>query len=78
VRDVTILVDGAEYLREVLEEDGYDYKYDPHGNPNAAERVCWEIERRTSSFTNSISNVELATAESWLAASAVYHNAPQG
>jgi transposase-like protein len=77
LRDVTILVDGADYLIEVLDEDGYDYEYVPHGNRNAIERVFREVERRTSSFSNCFSNVELATAESWLEAFAVYHNARQ-
>jgi transposase-like protein len=43
--DVTILVDGADYLIEVLEEDGYDYEHMPHGNRNAIERVFSEVER---------------------------------
>jgi transposase-like protein len=75
--DVTILVDGADYLIEVLDEDGYDYEHMPHGNRNAIERVFSEVERRTSSFANSFSHVELATAQSWLEAFAVYHNARQ-
>jgi transposase-like protein len=77
LRDVTFLVDGADYLTEVLAEDGYDYRYEPHGDRNAVERVFREVERRTSSFANSFSNVALATAESWLEAVAVYHNARQ-
>jgi hypothetical protein len=39
LRDVTILVDCADYLIRVLEADGYDYEYEPHGNRNAVERV---------------------------------------
>jgi transposase-like protein len=37
--DVMILVDGADYLIEVLEEDGYDYEHMPHGNRTAID-VC--------------------------------------
>ncbi|OYR45327.1 IS6 family transposase, partial [Halorubrum sp. Eb13] len=48
-----------------------------HGNRNAIERVFWEIERRTSSFANSFSNVALETAQNWLEAFAVYHNSRQ-
>jgi transposase-like protein len=77
LRDVTILVDGADYLVKVFSDDGYDYEYAPHGNRNAVERVFREVERRTSSFSNSFSNVELATAESWIEPFAVYHNARQ-
>jgi transposase-like protein len=77
LRDVTILVDGADHLIEVLEEDGYDYRYEPHGDRNGAKRVFCEVERRTSSFANSFSNVALTTAESWLEAFAVYHNSRQ-
>jgi transposase-like protein len=77
VRGVTILVDGADYLLEVLNEDGYEYEHVPHGNRNAIERVFREVERRKYSFSNSFSNVALATAESWLEAFAVYHNARQ-
>jgi len=61
----------------VLDEDGYDYEHVPRGNRNAIERVFREGERRPSSFANSFSNVALATAESWLEAVAVYHNARQ-
>jgi transposase-like protein len=74
LRDVTILVDGADYFIEVLDEDGYDYRYEPHGDRNGAERVFREVERRTSLFANSFNNVTLTTAESWFEAFAVYHN----
>ncbi|MCU4716703.1 hypothetical protein OB916_01305 [Halobacteria archaeon HArc-curdl5-1] len=45
--------------------------------PTATKRVFWEVERRTSSFANSFSHVELETAENWLEAFAVYHNSRQ-
>jgi putative transposase len=75
--EVTILVDDATYLTEVLADDGYRFRYEPDGNRNAIERVFREIERRTSSFSNSFSHVELATAQSWLETFAVYHNSRQ-
>ena len=75
--DVVFLVDDANYLGPVLAEDGYEYHVLKHGNRNAIERVFWEVERRTSSFANSFSNVTLETAESWLEAFAVYHNSRQ-
>ena len=74
---VEFLVDDADYLVNVLDEDGYRFQMIPHGNRNAIERVFWEIERRTSSFATSVSHVTLETAESWLNAFAVYHNARQ-
>jgi putative transposase len=75
--DVTVLVDDATYLTDDLAADGYRFRYEPHGNRNAIERVFREIERRTSSFSNSFSHVELETAQSWLEAFAVYHNSRQ-
>jgi transposase-like protein len=74
---VEFLVDEADYLMNVLEEDGYRFQIISHGNRNAIERVFWEIERRTSSFATSFSSVEPQTAESWLQALAVRHNSRQ-
>ena len=75
--DVKFLVDDANYLGPVLAEDGYQCQRLAHGNRNAIERVFWEVERRTSSFANSFSHVELETAQEWLEAFAVYHNSRQ-
>ena len=75
--NVLFLVDDADYLAPVLAEDGYRFQILAHGNRNAIERVFWEVERRTSSFANSFSHVELETAEEWLKAFAVYHNSRQ-
>jgi putative transposase len=75
--DVTFLVDDADYLVEVLDADGYDFEVIRHGNRNAIERVFREVQRRTSSFSNSFSHVAPETAESWLKTFAVYHNARQ-
>nr|WP_256948582.1 IS6 family transposase [Halorubrum ezzemoulense] len=77
LNDVEFLVDDADYLGSVLAEDGYRFQIIRHGNRNAIERVFWEIERRTSSFANSFSNVALETAQNWLEAVAVYHNSCQ-
>ncbi len=74
---VEFLVDDADYLVNVLEEDGYRFQMISHGNRNAIERVFWEIERRNSSFATSFSYVEPQTAESWLQALAVRHNSRQ-
>jgi transposase-like protein len=73
VAEVTILVDDATYLTEVLADDGYRFRYGPDGNMNAIERVLRGIERRTASVPNSFSHVTLGTAQSWLEAFAVYH-----
>ena len=75
--DVVFLVDDADYLAPVLAEDGYRFQVLAHGNRNTIERVFWEVERRTSSFANSFSHVELETAQDWLEAFAVYHNSRQ-
>ncbi|GAA0540981.1 IS6 family transposase [Halorubrum ejinorense] len=75
--NVEFLVDDADYLGSVLAEDGYRFQVIRHGNRNAIKRVFWEIERRTSSFANSFSNVALETAQNWLEAVAVYHNSRQ-
>ena len=75
--DVEFLVDDANYLGPVLAEDGYHFQILAHGNRNAIERVFREVERRTSSFANSFSHVELETAQEWLEAFAVYHNSRQ-
>jgi transposase-like protein len=75
--NVLFLVDDADYLGPVLAEDGYRFQILSHGNRNAIERVFWEVERRTSSFANSFSHVELETAEEWIESFAVYHNSRQ-
>jgi len=75
--DVVFLVDDADYLGPVLAEDGYRFRILAHGNRNAIERVFRGVERRTSSFANSFSHVELETAHEWLEAFAVYHNSRQ-
>ena len=75
--DVTILVDGADYLLGVRAEDSYRCHYLPTGSRNSVERVFRDVERRTSSFSNSFSHVERKTAQSWLDAFAVYHNSRQ-
>jgi len=66
LNDVEFLVDDADYLVTVLNEDGYRLQMISHGDRNAVERVFWEVERRTSSFANSFNHVEPQIAESWL------------
>jgi len=75
--NVEFLVNDADYLVTVLDEDGYRFQMITHGNRNAIERVSREVERRTSSFANSFNHVEPQTAESWLQALAVRHNSRQ-
>ena len=77
LNDVEFLVDYADYLVAVLDDDGYQFQMTTHGNQNAIERVFWEIERRTSSFANIFNYVESRIAESWLQALAVRHNSRQ-
>ena len=51
--DSVFLVDGANYLGPVLDEDEYRFQVISNGNRSAIERVFCEIERRTSLFANS-------------------------
>ena len=74
VEHATFLVDGAQYLKAALERLGLRFQITRHGNRNAVERVFREVKRRTSSFSNTFSNVEPSTAESWLQAFAVWWN----
>jgi len=74
---VEFLVDDADYLGPVIAEGGYRFRVIRHGHRNAIECVFLEIERRTSSFTNSFSNIALETAQNWFEAVAVYHNSRQ-
>jgi len=74
IEHATFLVDGAHYLKAALERLGLRFQITRHGNRNAVERVFREVKRRTSSFSNTFSNVEPSTAESWLQAFAVWWN----
>jgi transposase-like protein len=73
--NAVFLVDGAKHLQTALRRSGLRFRYEKHGNRNAAERVFREIKRRTSSFSNCFSHAQPSTAESWLQAFAVWHNA---
>ncbi|ELY81570.1 IS6 family transposase [Natrinema pallidum] len=73
--DAMFLVDGAQHLQTALRRSGLRFRYEKHGNRNAAERVFRDIKRRTSSFSNCFSHAKPSTAESWLQAFAVWHNA---
>jgi putative transposase len=72
--DVTFLVDDAHHLKNALDRLGLRFRYERCGNRNAIERVFREVKRRTSSFSNTFSNAQLPTAESWLKAFAVWWN----
>jgi putative transposase len=70
----TFLIDKATYLISTLTDLGLRFQVIRHGNRNTVERVFREVKRRTSSFSNTFSHVELPTAESWLQAFAVWWN----
>jgi len=74
VEQATFLVDGAHHLKAALERLGLRFQIRRRGNRNSVERVFREGKRRTSSFSNTFSNVEPPTAESWLQAFAVWWN----
>ncbi|MFC6764368.1 IS6 family transposase [Natrinema soli] len=73
--DAVFLVDGAKNFQTALRRSGLRFQYEKHGNRNSSERVFREIKRRTSSFSNCFSHAQPSTAESWLQAFAVWHNA---
>ncbi|WP_126664399.1 IS6 family transposase [Haloterrigena salifodinae] len=73
--DAMVLVDGAKHLQTALRQAGLRFRYEKHGNRNSAERISRDIKRRTSSFSNCFSHAKPSTAESWLHAFAVWHNA---
>lgn len=66
VEDSVFLVDYANYLKAALRRVGLRFQSLNYGNRNSVERVFREVKRRTSSFSNSFSHVDLSTAESWL------------
>jgi len=74
IDDAVFLIDGADHLQAALSRFGLRFHIRRHGNRNSAERVFREVKRRTSSFANTFSNVDPATAESWLEAFAVWWN----
>jgi putative transposase len=74
VEQATFLVDKAHHLKAALERLGLRFQLIRHGNRNAVERVFREVKRRTSSFSNTFSNVEPPAAELWLQAFAVWWN----
>ena len=74
VEQATFLIDGATHLASALDRLGLDFRYEKRGNRNSVERIFGEVKRRTSSFSNTLSNVSLSSAESWLEAFAVRWN----
>ncbi|MCU4754032.1 IS6 family transposase [Halobacteria archaeon AArc-curdl1] len=74
VTDALFLIDDAGDLIGSLRKEGLSYRVELHGHRNQVERVFREVERRTSSFSNSFSHVDPATAESWLQAHAFWWN----
>jgi putative transposase len=74
VSDAVFLVDGARHLQTALRRSGLRFRCERHGNRNSVERVFREVKRRTSSFSNTFSHVDPATAETWLQSFAVWHN----
>lgn len=73
VEDAVFLVDHAAHLAAALHRAGLRFSMQ-HGNWNSVERVFRDAKRRISSFSNSFSHVDPATAESWFQAYAVWWN----
>ena len=70
--DITFLIDAATHLKAALDRLGLRFRVNRHGNRNSIERVFREVKRRTSSVSNTFSNIRLPTADSWLKAFAVW------
>ncbi|WP_152039505.1 IS6 family transposase [Salinigranum salinum] len=74
VSDVTFLVDDVHHLKNALDRFDLRFRVCRRGNRNAVERIFHEVKHRTSSFSNTFSNAQSPTAESWLQAFAVRWN----
>jgi len=66
VDNATFLIDGAMPLHEACRRHGLDFRYERHGNRNAAERVFHEVKQRTSSFSDCFSHGDSETTDEWL------------
>ena len=71
VSEAVFLVDHAHHLPATLNRAGLRFQTVRHGNRNAVERVFREMKRRISSFSNSFSHIDPATAETWLQSFAI-------
>jgi len=69
------LVDGVQHLQTALQRAGLRFRMCRHGNRNAIQRIFRGLKRRTSSFSNCFSHVNLETAEDWLQSFARWLNA---
>jgi transposase-like protein len=47
IDDAVFLVDGSNWLQTACHRHGFDFRYEKHGNWNAAEHVFKEIKQRT-------------------------------
>mgnify|MGYP000170851009 CR=1 FL=1 len=74
VDDAQFLIDDADHLKTPLRRAGLRFRVQRHGNRNAIERLFRETKRRTSSFSNTFSHVDPATAETWMLAHAKWLN----
>ncbi|WP_138006491.1 IS6 family transposase [Halalkalirubrum salinum] len=66
VSDAVFLVDGSHSLQDACQRNGFDFRYEKHGNRNSVERIFREIKRRTICFSNCFSNAEAETADDWI------------
>ena len=74
VDDAVFLVEQAHHLAAALQRTELRFQTERHGNRNGVKRVFREIKQHTSLFSDSFSHVNLATAETWLQAFAVWRN----
>lgn len=73
--DTLFLVDSAPWLHAALDCLGLRFRHRTHGRRNSVERVFRKVKRRTRQFSNTFRHVGPPTAESWLQAFTVRHNA---
>lgn len=72
IESCTFLIDETTRLISTLTGLGLRFRVIRHGDRNAVERGFGRVKRRTSSFSNAFSHVEVPTVGSWLQAFAVW------
>jgi putative transposase len=75
-RNRRFLADDAKQPQTALLRSGIRFQVFHNGNRNGFERIFRELKRRTSSFSNCFSQVELKTAKKWLQSFDRWHNTP--
>ena len=64
--DAVVLIDGSASLKDACNRHSLYFRIEPAGNRNSVERICHEVKRRTSPFSNYFSHAAAETADDWL------------